>query len=89
MPTVWIPSLMQKLTGGVEQVTVTGTTVRQIIDELEAAYPGFRARLVNEEEDRLRPDIAVAIDGEFSNEGMRRKVGESSEVNFLPAMSGG
>ena len=89
MPTVWIPSLMQKLTGGVEQVAVTGTTVRQIIDELEAAYPGFRARLVNEEEDRLRPDIAVAVDGEISNEGMRRKVGESSEVHFLPAMSGG
>ena len=89
MPTVWIPSLMQKLTGGVEQVAVTGLTVRQIIDELEAAYPGFRARLVNEEEDRLRPDIAVAVDGEISNEGMRRKVGESSEVHFLPAMSGG
>ena len=89
MPTVWIPSLMQKLTGGAEQVAVTGATVRQIIDELEAAYPGFRARLVNEEEDRLRPDIAVAVDGEISNEGMRRKVGESSEVHFLPAMSGG
>lgn len=89
MPTVWIPSLMQKLTGGVEQVTVTGATVRQIIDELEAAYPGFRSRLVNEEEDRLRPDVAVAVDGEISNEGMRRKVGASSEVNFLPAMSGG
>ena len=89
MPTVWIPSLMQKLTGGVEQVAVSGATVRQIIDELEAAYPGFRARLVNEEEDRLRPDVAVAVDGEISNEGMRRKVPESSEVNFLPAMSGG
>ena len=89
MPTVWIPSLMQKLTGGAEQVEVTGATVRQIIDELEAAYPGFRARLVNEKEDRLRPDIAVAVDGEISNEGMRRKVGESSEVHFLPAMSGG
>ncbi len=88
MPTVWIPSLMQKLTDGREQVEVSGTTVRQVIDELEAAYPGIRARLVNDN-DRVRPDIAVAIDGEISNEGMRRKVGESSEVHFLPAMAGG
>ena len=88
MPTVWIPSLMQKLTDGREQVEVSGTTVRQIIDELEAAYPGIRARLVNED-DRVRPDVAVAIDGEISTEGMRKKVGESSEVHFLPAMAGG
>ena len=61
---------MQKLTGGAEQVAVTGETVRQIINELEAAYPGFRARLVNEEEDRLRPDVAVAVDGHCSDFGI-------------------
>ena len=88
MPTVWIPSLMQKLTGGREQVEVTGETVRQIIDELEAAFPGFRARLVTAE-DRVRPDVAVAVDGEISTEGMRKKVGPTSEVHFLPAMAGG
>ena len=87
--TVWIPSLMQKLTGGAEQVVGTGTTVRQIIDELDASHPGIRVRLVNEEADRVRPDIAVVIDGDISNEGMRKTVGEASEVHFLPAMSGG
>ena len=74
---------------GIQRTQRVQQIPEQIINELEAAYPGFRARLVNEEEDRLRPDVAVAVDGEISNEGMRRKVGESSEVNFLPAMSGG
>ncbi len=87
MPTVWVPSLMQKLTGGNGQVEVKGETVRQIIEELEATYPGFKDRLC--EDDRLKPGMAVAVDGEVNNEGMRRKVPSNSEVHFLPAISGG
>jgi molybdopterin synthase sulfur carrier subunit len=87
MPTVWVPSLMQKLTGGNSQVEVEGETVRQIIEELDAIYPGFKDRLC--EDDRLKPGMAVAVDGEVNSEGLRRKVPRESEVHFLPAISGG
>ncbi len=87
MPTVWIPSLMQKLTGGQSQVEVEGSTVREVVENLEVAFPGFKARIC--ENDRIRANLAVAIDGEISNEGMRRKVGPQSEVHFLPALAGG
>ena len=89
MPTVWIPPLMLKLTAGQQQIAVEGTTVREIIAELEASYPGVRARLVDEEDDKIKTEIAVAVDGEITREGMRQKVGDASEVHFLPAMSGG
>ena len=89
MPTVWIPPLMQKLTAGRQQIDVQGTTVREIIAELEASYPGMKARLVDEEDDKIKTEIAVAVDGEITREGMRRKVDAASEVHFLPAMSGG
>ena len=87
MPTVWIPSLMQKLTGGQAQVEVEGATVREIVANLETAFPGFKERIC--ENDRIRSSLSVAIDGEISNEGMRRKVGAGSEVHFLPALAGG
>src|SRR5947209_1562559 len=45
MATVWIPSLMRDVTGGRETVSVRGATVRQVVAELERAYPGRRARL--------------------------------------------
>ena len=80
---------MQKLTQGQQQIAVTGTTVREIITELEESYPGMWARLVDEEEDKIKTVIAVAVDGEITREGLRKKVGESSELHFLPAMSGG
>lgn len=87
MPAVWIPSLLRELTGGQERVSVPGETVRQVIDALEQLYPGIKARLC--EEDRLRPNIAVAVDGVVSRQRMRHRLTETSEVHFIPSISGG
>ena len=87
MPTVYIPSLMQGLTGGKHTVEVEGSTVRQVVEALEQAYPGMKERLV--EGGRIKPSISVAIDGEVTTLGMLERVGENSEVHFLPAISGG
>jgi molybdopterin converting factor small subunit len=87
MAVVWIPSLLRDLTNGQETVTVSGTTVRQVLDTLEAAYPGTKARLCDE--NGLRRGIAVAVDTQISRLGLEQPVGEKSEVHFLPAISGG
>ena len=78
---------MQSLCGGKQTVEVEGSTVRQIVEALERAYPGMKERLV--ESGRIKPNISVAIDGEVTTLGMIEKVGENSEVHFLPAISGG
>lgn len=87
MATVFIPSLMQSLTGGQQTVEIEGATVRQIIENLEKAHPGMKERLVAD--NRVKPNISVAVDGEVTPMGMLEKVGESSEVHFLPAIGGG
>ena len=89
MAEVWIPPLMQPLTGGAQRVKVPGSSVRQVISNLEQAYPGIRALLCDEEEDRIRPEIAVVVDGEVSRLGLLEGVGADSEVHFLPAIGGG
>ena len=89
MPEVWIPTRMQELTGGQQQVQVPGATVRQILNNLEKAYPGIKARLVDLEEDELLPGVAVIVDGEASLLGMMEVVRQASEVHFLPAIGGG
>ena len=87
MATVFIPSLMQGLTGGRHRVVVPGATVREIIDSLEESYPGVKERLVDGF--RVRPNISVAVDGEVGTSGLLQRVGEASEVHFLPAIGGG
>jgi molybdopterin converting factor small subunit len=87
MAVVFIPALMRELTGGQDRVAVPGATVRQIVNNLEASYPGVRERLC--EGDRLSPNVQVAVDGHVSRLGLLEKVGERSEVHFIPALSGG
>jgi sulfur-carrier protein len=87
MAVVWIPSLLQGLTRGEDKVVLSGATVGEIVDNLEARFPGIKDRLVAGGE--IRPHIAVAIDGDVSPEGLEQNVQESSEIHFIPALSGG
>ena len=87
MPIVWIPSLLRELTEGQEKLIVPGETVREVISNLDARYPGVEARLC--QDGRLQFNIAVVVDGAISRQGLRQAVTEASEVHFIPAISGG
>jgi len=87
MPEVWIPALLQSLSQGEQKVRVPGKTVREVIDNLELQFPGMRARLLDG--DRIRPSIAVVVDGIISQDKLRHQLEEESEVHFMPAISGG
>ncbi len=87
MVTVYVPTMLQPLTGGVKQVQVEATNVRQVINQLEEQFPGIRDRLM--EGNQVRPNLSVAIDGEIARMGLLERVRTNSEVHFVPAISGG
>jgi sulfur-carrier protein len=87
LATVYIPTLLQPLTGGRPQVEAEGATVREVIDNVDRAWPGVRERLLDV--GRLRPNISVAVDGEVSPMGLIEKVRPDSEVHFVAAIKGG
>jgi molybdopterin synthase sulfur carrier subunit len=89
MPDVWIPRQLQHFTGGRQCVQTHGNTIRQVIDNLEHAFPGLKAELYDEEEDMVTPGLAVVIDGETSQLGILAQVREDSDIHFLPALGGG
>lgn len=87
MTTVFIPALLRKLTGGKDRTSVTGSTLREIIDDLERQFPGFRDRVV--EHGDLAGSIAVSINGEVITGGLSEPVPPASEIHFVPAIAGG
>ena len=87
MATVYIPTMLLPVTGGVKQTQVEARNVRQLINALEDQFPGIRDRLI--EDNQVRSNLAVSIDGEVARMGLLERVGESSEVHFVPAISGG
>ena len=87
MPIVFIPAAMKDLTAGTAEIRVGGSTVREAVAELEAAYPGVRDWLIDD--NRLKPNIMVAVDGVVSPIGLLQDVGQDSEIHFVAAISGG
>ena len=87
MPNVWIPPLMRSLSGNRDQLAVPGATLREVVANLEKECPGIRDRLFQDE--KIKPGIAIAIDGVVHTKGLGAPVNEESEIHFVPAISGG
>jgi molybdopterin converting factor small subunit len=83
---VWIPQLLRPLAGGAEQVRVSGTTLREVIANLDAAHPGIRDRILDV--GLIRDEIALAI-GSNQATDLNEPVGPDDEVHILPAIAGG
>ena len=88
MASVWIPATMQHLTGGVAVVQASGHTVRELVARLDEAHPGLKAAFV-QDDGRLRPGVAVAVDGYVSSLGLFQRIEEHSDVQCVPAIGGG
>ena len=87
MATIFIPTMLQKMADGAQKVDMEVRNVRQVIEQLEELYPGIKDRLL--EDGDIAPNIAVAIDGDVAIMGLLQRVGENSEVHFVPAIGGG
>ena len=87
MATVIITALLRKFTDGIDRVDVPGRTIREIIRSLGQRFPAIVDNLI--ENDELKPSVAVSIDGEMATGGVLERVGETSEVHFIPAIGGG
>jgi molybdopterin converting factor small subunit len=90
MATIRIPSTMRVLTRNQAEVTASGATVREVLKDLDARYPGIGARLLDER-GAVRRYVNV-----FLNEEDIRALGEldtavkdADRLTLIPAMAGG
>ena len=87
MAIVFIPAQLRDLSAGVFEVEMDVGSVREVIAGLEQRFPGIQERLC--QDGQIVTSLQVCIDGAMSTRGMLAKIGPTSEVHFLPAISGG
>jgi molybdopterin converting factor small subunit len=91
MARIHIPALLQDLTHravvDVEIPPDATFTVGQLLERLDASFPGLQERLLYRGD--LVPGIAVFVDGEQGFMKLLEKVHPASEVHFLPPIVGG
>ena len=87
---VLIPTPLRRLTGDIDSVDVNASSVREIIEQLEDRFPGFRAR-VCDESGELRRFINVYVNGEDVRflDNLGTSVSDGVEVSIVPAIAGG
>lgn len=88
MASVWIPATMQHLTGGEAVVQAPGSTVREVLARLDERFPGIQAAIV-QDDGRLRPGVAVAVNGYVTSLGLFQRVESGSDIQIVPAIGGG
>ena len=84
---VHIPTPLRSYTGQRETIEVAGSTLGELLRELDRCYPGFRFRIINEQ-DKIREHIKIFINQNQTGDlAVPLKPGD--EVQIICALSGG
>ena len=87
---VRIPTPLQTLTNNQPEVSIEGATVGELIEKLNAEYPGLKER-VCDESGKVRRFINIFVNEQdirfLEKEGTSVKEGD--EVSIVPAIAGG
>lgn len=87
---VRIPTQLRTLSGGASEVKVEAGTVGDALEALDAAHPGFKGRLFDDE-GKLRRFVNVFLADEDIRflQGLDSPVAETQVVSIVPAVAGG
>ncbi len=84
---VIIPSPLLSYTNQQKEVDAAGTTVADVLADLNRSFPGIRFRMIDEQ-DAIRPHMKIFVNGEqvFA---LTTSLNSTDEVHILQALSGG
>jgi sulfur-carrier protein len=87
---VRVPTILRTYTQGESEVTADGSTLSEVLESLEASFPGIRARVVDEQ-GKLRRFVNVYVGNEDVRfvEGLDTKTPDGTQVSVIPAVAGG
>jgi sulfur-carrier protein len=85
--TIHIPSALRSYTQQQSEVQVEGSTLADVLSVLDNRYPGFRFRIVTEQ-DRIRRHIRIFVNDEQAQE-LLAPLDENDRIYIVCALSGG
>jgi len=87
---VRIPTTLRTLTAGRSEISLEGSSVREVLASLDQAHPGFAGRLLDDDGNLRRfVNVFVADDDIRFLKGLDTPVPDGSEVSIIPAVAGG
>lgn len=88
--TVRVPPVFRTMTGGKSQVSVEGSTVEEVLTNLDASHPGFSAKLLDDDGKLVRyVNVFVDDDDVRFLDGLATPVPDGVTVSIMQAVAGG
>ena len=87
---VRIPTILRTYTGGESEVTASGSTLAEVLDDLDASYSGIKARVLDES-GALRRFVNVYVGNEDVRflDNLQTPTPDGAQVSVIPAVAGG
>ena len=87
---VFLPGPLRQKVGNQPVLTVSGCTVREVIDALDLAYPGLRFQLCYESGE-LRPFVNIFLRRENIRylQGLDTPIAPGEHLHIFPSVAGG
>lgn len=86
---VRVPTILRNYTGGLKVVEASGSSLSDMVADLDARYPGIGERLLDEQ--GLRRFVNVYVNDEDVRflSGLDTALADGDSVTILPAVAGG
>ena len=84
---VGVPTQLRGYTDGRDEVAAAGGTLGEVLDDLERQFPGFRFRVIDEQ-NRVRRHMLLFVGGE-RQEDLAAPIPPGADVFIIGALSGG
>jgi len=84
---VYVPPPLRSYTKNAHQVNAAGSTLDEILWQLDQSYPGIRFRIIDEQ-DRVRRHIKLFVNEELT-EDLATPVQAGGRIHIICALSGG
>ncbi|GAA1008806.1 MULTISPECIES: ubiquitin-like small modifier protein 1 [Nocardiopsidaceae] len=87
---VRVPTILRTYTDDASEVEAKGSTLAELLDDLEANYPGIRARILDDN-GKVRRFVNVYVGDEDVRfeKGLQTEIADGAKVSIIPAVAGG
>jgi molybdopterin converting factor small subunit len=87
---VRIPTILRTYTGGESEVSAQGGTLAEVLEDLDASYPGIKARILDDQGAIRRfVNVYVGNDDVRFLDSLDTATADGAQVSVIPAVAGG
>jgi molybdopterin converting factor small subunit len=87
---VRVPTILRTYTSGESEVTASGTTLSEVIDDLETNYSGIKGRILDDNGELRRfVNVYVGNDDVRFLDNLATPTPEGTQISVIPAVAGG